>query len=457
MQHKDVLRHYLDRHAEPQAARATALPGTFDRAIVVPAFNEGDAILDTFTTLLDSDRRVLLVLVANVPDTCSDYETAAMRTAALADTLATRFPATWDNAADLSLHQVSASLSWLLVDCFSAGRRLPAKHGVGLARRIGCDIACALFAAGKLREPWFVSTDADVQPPPALASVAASEHAGAHTLPFLHRWEGDERTRVAARLYDFYLRYHVWGLATAGSPYAHLSVGSTLMLNASRYAQVRGFPKRSAGEDFHLLAKLAKLAPVMPLAGTPLVVRARVSARVPFGTGPAINTLRALHDPIADYRLLHPGCFHALRVVLDGVRTLYDERTDDLPGRVAASLPGVNGQRAALLLTNAGAREAVSRAREGASNRRRFLQHFHTWFDALKTQQFLHGLRDEGPGTLTLSNLLCHPLGPTLPPAPCETEAQLETVVTAMTAACDEALARHWAGERVFGAPTEPG
>ena len=87
------------------------------------------------------------------------------------------------------------------------------------------------------------------------------------------------------------MSYYVAGLAMAGSRYAHHSLGSTIAVHAKTYAAVRGYPKRSAGEDFYLLNKICKLAPVERLAGPALSIEARISARVPFGTGPALRRL----------------------------------------------------------------------------------------------------------------------------------------------------------------------
>jgi hypothetical protein len=38
---------------------------------------------------------------------------------------------------------------------------LPHKEGVGLARKIGCDIALSLYERGTLKSRWLHTTDAD--------------------------------------------------------------------------------------------------------------------------------------------------------------------------------------------------------------------------------------------------------------------------------------------------------
>ncbi len=82
------------------------------------------------------------------------------------------------------------------------------------------------------------------------------------------------------------------------------------------YAGVRGYPKRSAGEDFYLLNKICKLAPIKRLLEPTLTIQARPSSRVPFGTGPALQRIvRSLaEDPSGNgYLSYHPTCFRITR------------------------------------------------------------------------------------------------------------------------------------------------
>ena len=104
------------------------------------------------------------------------------------------------------------------------------------------------------------------------ASKVPRNHASALVYPFIHRGEEDVALARAIQLYEISLRYYVLGLASAGSPYAHHTVGSTLAVDAISYAKVRGVPKRTAAEDFYLLGKLAKIGKVAALNGTPISV-----------------------------------------------------------------------------------------------------------------------------------------------------------------------------------------
>src|SRR5438552_639704 len=57
---------YLDRHAEPEAAAASGLPGEFGHAIVVPAYGEEQSLFTTLGSVTaGSGGDVLVVLVLN--------------------------------------------------------------------------------------------------------------------------------------------------------------------------------------------------------------------------------------------------------------------------------------------------------------------------------------------------------------------------------------------------------
>src|SRR5207245_396470 len=97
----------------------------------------------------------------------------------------------------------------LVVDRASLGRYLPAGQGVGLARKIGFDVALALRAAGRIASPWISSTDADTILPRDYfdrTGGADPERTGAAIYPFEHRFAAEPRLAEAGRLYEISLR-----------------------------------------------------------------------------------------------------------------------------------------------------------------------------------------------------------------------------------------------------------
>lgn len=307
-----VLDQYLERYAEPEAAYAGELTDRYRAAIVAPLCGESPEALEAWERAVLAGERaatepVLWIAVVNGREGSADdvlrvnqelleswrRSSRVVRRLSLSGGSSTRVRA--PAAAELLVRGDGAH-HVLLIDASSAGHRFPRKQGVGLARRIGCDVAVALARRGLLLARYVGAADGDARLPPGY--VRALERAPGVTallFPFEHVSDGDARVLAATRLVECSWRYYVLGLAWAGSPFAFQTVGSCIAPEIVAYAQARGFPRREAGEDFHLLAKLAKLGEVECLAEPVVGLTARISSRVPFGTGPAVQ--RALSQP----------------------------------------------------------------------------------------------------------------------------------------------------------------
>ena len=106
-----------------------------------------------------------------------------------------------------------------------------------------------------------------------------------------HQMPSDDIEQAAICSYEIFLRYWVLGLQYARSPYAFHSIGSTIVTTADGYLAVRGMNRREAGEDFYFLNKLAKTGPIRQIRETVVYPSARISRRVPFGTGAAVEKI----------------------------------------------------------------------------------------------------------------------------------------------------------------------
>ncbi len=313
----------------------------------------------------------------------------------------------------------------------------PRKQGVGLVRKIGCDIALQWMAAGAIDSDWLCCTDADATLPgdyfARLASVP--DGSGSAVFPFEHLPGPDGECNTATALYELRLLHYVLGLEHAASPYAYHTLGSTLAVRAGCYARVHGFPRRSGGEDFYLLNKANKLAPVTRLGGEAIGIRSRYSSRVPFGTGPAVTSIAAAGDPGRQARFYHPMCFEALRVFLSAVPALRERDAPDLCALLADR--GLQERHAAVIaaaLQRMGVAGAIAHCRDHGQTPERFLRHFHQWFDAFRTLKCIHALRDALWPDQSLSSL--DSLAPRL--WPCDGGG--ETGVDALRAA----IRGHW-------------
>ena len=409
---------YLARHACDEArgiaSWAARVASSYRHACVIPAFDESVELIEGLAGALGPDHPpVLFVVVVNATD-AADPEIHA-RNAGLCDALCARarhVEVISDRPPIRRLSGVTCqgvaagdapatTLDVLLVDRTTPGHRLPPGHGVGLARRIGCDIALALRRAGTITGRWIHTTDADVTLPADYFAATASAPAAsvALTYPFWHLAE----QHPSLALYEISLRYYVLGLRWAGSPYAHHTIGSTLAVDAGAYAACRGVPRRLAGEDFYLLNKLAKLGPLHAIF-QPRVeairIRARESRRVPFGTGPATRRIAETLASNRPFRLYNPRSFAALARWLEVIER-YSQSPAQEPrallasGRAGALQPG-EVEILDSCLEAMGAFAAVLDARGRTRGTVALKKRLWDWFDGFRTLKLIHRLRDAG-------------------------------------------------------------
>ncbi len=337
---------------------------------------------------------MLVVLVVNAPTTSnpSTVEDNA-RLVAEVRRQSRRSDAISSNP-PMSLHQ----LDWadvLLIERREAPWCVPPKQGVGLARKVGSDVALALWEAGLVDEPWLYQTDCDV--------VLADDHfsrlvdgfpnADAVVFPFRHVADEDPAVADITFRIEAKLRYHVLGLQWANTPCAWHSLGSCLAVRASSYAQVRGFPRRAAGEDFHLLDKLNKLGGVASDWGQPIHIVARRSQRTPVGTGSAVERLFQQPRQMLDA----PQCYLSLRNWMARLQAFIDtQNPQSLRPQQWQHFPAL-GDAVAEHLRSTRAIETLSdfarRTRERGDLQRRV----HGWFGALECWRLIHAAGRDFP------------------------------------------------------------
>jgi len=297
---------YLDRYAEPEAKLAVP-GGPWDEVVAVPVLRESE-LLDGLIASLETASRLagkktLAILVVNHRQNAPEKDKI-------------------DNRGVLSGYAPSRGIGPGSLDCFwidraSDGRELGEQDGVGTARKIGCDLATALKAAGRVSSEFGSTTDGDARVEPGYFLESGGLPAaglGDEITAYVHRFRhgvGENETDLPLTLYEIYLRHYVLGLRAARSPYAFHTVGSLIRFRFSAYAETRGFPKREAGEDFYLLDKLAKLGRVAEHQGLVHLVP-RPSDRVPFGTGAAMSRVGTELKMGKVFRLFPDSAFRAV-------------------------------------------------------------------------------------------------------------------------------------------------
>lgn len=263
---KVVIQKYLSNYAEPSIQQAQEISGSYDHVLVIPAYGECEGLIQTIRSVPGS--RNLIIVVLNAPENPNTEHLTSND----------RFKS--QNSKLLVQNRI------YLLD--ETHRFLPKKQGVGLARKLGCDLALNLIQRRVVRSSWIFTTDADALLPSDYFDRIDGQPVGACLFPFHHLDAADPGQTSAIRQYEAYMQSYVDGLKHAGSPYAYHSIGSTLSVHALSYAQVRGFPKRAAGEDFYILNKIRKVGSINSLSGKPILLSPRLSQRTPFGTGRAV-------------------------------------------------------------------------------------------------------------------------------------------------------------------------
>jgi hypothetical protein len=386
---------YLAHHAEAEAAELLQHPFQqhYDYCLIIPAYRESAGLLQRLEELAGAQPGLLVILVLNQPDSDNSADANRKLREALAATREVQRHCIG------SLRQLAGESHLLVIE---RGLPLPAKQGVGLARKIGCDIALALQANGNLQSRWLHNSDADATLPGDYFQAAeqyCSEVAITH--PFVHTLPQDKSLALATYLYDLRLHYYVYGLRYASSPYDFHTLGSCISVDAASYAAVRGFPRRNAAEDFYLLNKLAKLGEVARPTAPLITLMGRDSDRVPFGTGPAVAELSRASAPLQSKLYYHPDCFRALRALLGNLQGLFDgSELDALSGLPLAAVAALKQQ---------GIEKALSHCREHGADLASWEKHFHLWFDGFRTLKFIHAMRDTGLANLDLAQSREHP------------------------------------------------
>ncbi len=343
----------------------------FAGAIIIPALAERDNLPSALDSLCLNPgeylARTLVVIVVN--------NRAEVSAAQLADNQAT--------IAWLQLNPYP-QLTLVWIDASSTGFELPAKEGVGLARKIGFDASLQLF--DWTVDPLFVSLDADtLVDRNYLATIFGHfgmSQSGAAVIPFRHQSAINLEQEAAIRHYELYSRSYLFGLQLATSPYAYHSIGSAFACRADAYIKSGGMNRRCGGEDFYFLQQLAKTSGVELIRGTVVHPSPRFSSRVPFGTGKAVQG--QVEEGIALFHFVPVVAFKILKEWFDVVGCNVDSSAQEID-RLAKNTSRVLSQ----FLLELNFVQVWEKIQFNHASREQRLAAFHNWFDALRTRQFL--------------------------------------------------------------------
>lgn len=185
-----------------------------------------------------------------------------------------------------------SDVTMTVIDKSSRGQGWRGKNfGVGWARKLLFehilavahpeDIIISLDADTRISKNYLQSIADNFRENPALPAIA---------VPYYHQLAGQDEAQDRAILrYEFYMRNYAINLLRIHSPYGFTAIGSAIAMKAGALRKIGNITPLKSGEDFYLVQKLRKMARISNYNAETVYPAARLSDRVVFGTGPAVQ------------------------------------------------------------------------------------------------------------------------------------------------------------------------
>lgn len=287
---------------------------------------------------------------------------------------------------------ILSGLQICVVDASSKGNELEENNsGVGLARKIGMDLALTVYDYTEGGKKILLCLDADCSVSQNYLTSIVNEfnnnNLSAATVNFEHNIMSTGEKSDAIICYELFLRYYVMGLIYAKSDYAYHSIGSTMVCDHLAYIRAGGMNKRKAAEDFYFLEKLSKIYQIDNIISAVVYPSDRKSWRVPFGTGQRVTRFLARsHD---EYLLFNPEVFEILKSWLEVFRL---EKLITSEQYLKAAIK-IHGELYYFLIKNQ-FEEQWNKILSNAKSSKQLNLQKKLWFDGFKTLKLIHHLRD---------------------------------------------------------------
>jgi len=379
----------------------------YEYIIVLPAIRESENIPGLLQSLNSQKSQhpetvLLLIVINNTISADEDIKSDNFKTKKYLD--------------QVILEKKYPNLNIAYIDVFSAGKEMPDKEGgVGLARKIGMDAALGFLDYSEEKQQIIGCLDADCTVMPNYYDAVYNHYKVYNTnagyVNYFHPMPEDIESKKAIICYEIFLRFYVFGLTVAESPYAFHTIGSTMNCSAEAYVKIGGMNKRKAAEDFYFMEKLSKITNIERIDNTTIFPSGRGSFRVPFGTGQRVN--RYLAGTHEEYYIYNINSFYLLKQWVKLFHTpeapkaeYYLSKADEIDTNLLKFLLDNNFE------------SDWERILKNSKNEKQILLQKRLWFDGFKTLKLIHYLRDNGYPNLPMFPHLAENLqkvGVTLP------------------------------------------
>lgn len=266
--------------------------------------------------------------------------------------------------------------------------------GAGLARKKGMDEAVRRFNHIAKPDGIIVSLDADtLVEKNYLVEIerhftSNPKQVGA-TIAFEHSKEKlDPKHLEGIELYEQYLLYYKQALHFTGYPYAMFTIGSAFAVTADAYVKRGGMNRRQAGEDFYFLQNLVQMGEVGEINTTKVYPSARLSDRVPFGTGPILSKWMAGEEDLL--KTYNFKAFIDLKTFFDQKHILYKISREDYESHLNLNLP----DSISSFLYETEFWKDVEELNRNCSKKDTFINRFFQKFNAFKILKYLNFVQE---------------------------------------------------------------
>ena len=367
------------------------------QVVVIPAYAEREMLFSTLASIaqnpsLSLEYSFILCVINNKdnsnPEAIENNLQTIKYLEALVKNKSLRKFNTDQEIYPLLLDLSDAKLKLGYIDASSRGNEIPHNSGgVGMARKIGMDMALRLLKKSSAPRNLILSLDADTLVQNNYLSAINnyfSPRVKTAIVAYEHQLPLDYVQQAAICCYEIFLRYWVLGLRYAKSPWAFHSIGSTIVTSTEAYLEVRGMNKREAGEDFYFLSKLAKSSKIGYIKETCVYPSARSSARVPFGTGKRIQRfLDGVHKD--EYHLYDPRIFVILADWLKLMKNQFICVDDEILIKTERIHPMLKS-----FLIDCDFAAVWSKICRNAKDEKTLTRQFNDWFDGFKTLKLIN-------------------------------------------------------------------
>jgi len=336
-------------------------PSDLEMVVVIPAYKESQlgSAINSLLASRDIPCKVIILVVINAPEQSSSdnfnlNEKAFEEIKKIKDT----------DKINIQVHNVL----------------LPQKKaGVGLARKIGLDEAASWFK--KLnRAGILICFDGDCQCNDTYLAAIYKAYKNQNINAGIVSYEHPLDPESGIIPYELSLRYYTDGLRYSGYPNIHQTLGSCITIKSDHYCKYGGMNTKKAGEDFYFLNKIVRKPHFAEIHEALIYPAARISDRVPFGTGRALIGYQMQKEKILS--TYNPLTFENIKTFISCLPLIIQGQSPDLPEAIQGFFNSINFY------------QNLSKLLKNSKSLTSFYKHFYDWFDYFMILKLIHFTRD---------------------------------------------------------------